>query len=325
MSFKEKLLEIGLCIDNEYLDKYVELIDDNRNTKCEKFITQKHHIIPRFYYKYSKMKVDNSHKNIVNLTYQKHLLAHYYLMKCSKTTLFELCNANAIYKNLNNKHIKNVEYCIKYNTDLLNQINKRRCELIALHHYDCSGENNSRARAVYVYDINTRQLVMQFGTQGIAAKALDISNVKERINKSKYGIFIYDDRIVTKKYPLDEDALTKELDNRKLINSHIRQDRFFKCRICGKTYMRRFNDIDYKKYLYEYNKGHGCCPDCNKNGNFFRGKQKNEQQKLRMSASARGRHWINNGILQKQVHDDVLNTYLNDGWKFGQLHKQKDN
>ena len=45
MTLKEKLLVLDLVVDNEYLDKYVELIESNRETKREKFKTQKHHII----------------------------------------------------------------------------------------------------------------------------------------------------------------------------------------------------------------------------------------------------------------------------------------
>lgn len=86
MTLKEKLLLLELVIDNEYLDKYCELIENNRNTKKEKFKTQKHHIIPKYYYKENKLELDNSKDNLVNLYYKNHILAHYYLCLCSKTT-----------------------------------------------------------------------------------------------------------------------------------------------------------------------------------------------------------------------------------------------
>lgn len=92
MSLKEKLIEIGLCVDNEYLDKYCELIESNRNTKREKFKTQKHHFIPIIYYKinynlktrkeaeyYSKNDKNNF---LVNILYKDHVFAHYYLCLC---------------------------------------------------------------------------------------------------------------------------------------------------------------------------------------------------------------------------------------------------
>ena len=80
---KEKLLKLGCFDDNEYFDKYLELCLDNVNTKRTKYITNAHHIIPRKYYKFNKLEIDNSPENIVNLRYYDHILAHYYLVLCS--------------------------------------------------------------------------------------------------------------------------------------------------------------------------------------------------------------------------------------------------
>ena len=78
MNLKEKLLSLDVVSDNEYLDKYVKLIEYNRNTKREKFKTQMHHIVPRSYYKHCQKHVDNSKHNLVYLTHRNHVLAHYY-------------------------------------------------------------------------------------------------------------------------------------------------------------------------------------------------------------------------------------------------------
>ena len=83
MALKEKLLSLGIVENNEYLDKYVELIESNRETKREKFKTQKHHIIPKYYYKTNHLVVDNSKSNVVEVSYKNHILLHYYLALCS--------------------------------------------------------------------------------------------------------------------------------------------------------------------------------------------------------------------------------------------------
>ena len=80
---KQTLLDLAIFIDNEYLDKYIYLIN-NYSKQYTKFETQRHHIIPRAYFKHNKIKLDNSKANIVCLTYKDHILAHYYLYKCSK-------------------------------------------------------------------------------------------------------------------------------------------------------------------------------------------------------------------------------------------------
>ena len=51
MSLKNNLISLGLAVDNKFLDSYCSLIESNRETKREKSKTQKHHIIPRYYYK----------------------------------------------------------------------------------------------------------------------------------------------------------------------------------------------------------------------------------------------------------------------------------
>lgn len=91
---KQKLLDLAIFIDNEYLDKYICLINNNAKPYI-KFKTQKHHIIPRAYFKYNKLKLDNSKSNIVCLEYKDHILAHYYLYKCSKSW-FNYCMLRAL-------------------------------------------------------------------------------------------------------------------------------------------------------------------------------------------------------------------------------------
>ena len=81
---KVKILATNYFIDNEYLDKYCELIELNKNTKKERPKTQSHHIIPVSYFKLSELPIDNSKENRVNLLYKDHILAHYYLCLCTK-------------------------------------------------------------------------------------------------------------------------------------------------------------------------------------------------------------------------------------------------
>lgn len=77
---KEKLLQTKLFIDNDKLDKYINLINAGDNVAE---YTEKHHIIPRSYFKITKQKIDNSRENIIKLSYSNHILAHYYLSLCT--------------------------------------------------------------------------------------------------------------------------------------------------------------------------------------------------------------------------------------------------
>lgn len=96
---KEIFLKTGIVVDNEYFSKYMELILQNENTVCEKGKTQRHHIIPKYYF-LSCDVVDgiemDSEDNLVNLLYSNHVLAHYYLSLCSSTNRYKVNNIYAL-------------------------------------------------------------------------------------------------------------------------------------------------------------------------------------------------------------------------------------
>lgn len=78
---KNILLEkYDIFIDNYFLDKYCEVINNSIKNEMETF--EKHHIIPKAYYKANNIPIDNTENNIVSLTVFDHLLAHYYLYYC---------------------------------------------------------------------------------------------------------------------------------------------------------------------------------------------------------------------------------------------------
>lgn len=100
---KEDLIKLGLVIDNEWLDLYINLINSNTKTLKIKNETQMHHIIPRYYYISNNIKVNNSSNNLVNLYIKDHILAHYYLCRCSTNKYFGK-NYASIKRILDNKY-----------------------------------------------------------------------------------------------------------------------------------------------------------------------------------------------------------------------------
>ena len=79
---KKKLLGLGVFINNDYLDLYCSLIENNRQTRKETTKTQSHHIIPKCYFKSVDKLCDNTKANLVNLLYIDHARAHFYLSLC---------------------------------------------------------------------------------------------------------------------------------------------------------------------------------------------------------------------------------------------------
>ena len=90
---KEQLLLTGAFIDNEAFSNYCQLIASNQSTKAIKGKTQKHHILPRAWFKLQGSPVDNSKTNLVNLLVVDHIKAHLYLLKA--TAVEDLRDASA--------------------------------------------------------------------------------------------------------------------------------------------------------------------------------------------------------------------------------------
>ena len=89
---KTRLIELGY-IENEWLDKYLEIIEANLETKKSKKSTQAHHAIPVNAYWTSdepykrtealKLAKEDKVNFVVNLLYKDHLIIHSYLTLCT--------------------------------------------------------------------------------------------------------------------------------------------------------------------------------------------------------------------------------------------------
>jgi hypothetical protein len=128
---KDLFLKLGGFVDNEYLDKYINLILMNLNTKKQVHQTQAHHIIPRAYYKYNRLKINNLDNNLINLLYKDHILAHYYLALCTVDKL-QKCNMIAFTMMTNYKELLTVdELALLNNLDKYQELHEQYSELNA--------------------------------------------------------------------------------------------------------------------------------------------------------------------------------------------------
>lgn len=80
---KSRLLSTSYFVDNGFLDKYVNLIYDNRLEKHEKRYSQCHHGFPKCVSKKLGESIDDSKENLFELKFSVHVLAHVYLSLCS--------------------------------------------------------------------------------------------------------------------------------------------------------------------------------------------------------------------------------------------------
>lgn len=134
MSLKEKLLSLNIFEDNQYLDCYINLIEQNKQTKKEQFKTAIHHIIPKAYFKKMNLPVDNSKDNLVNLLHKDHALAHYYIALATKDKYFLYSSISALQhimgfnKKMKQEDITNFISNLDKYQDLIEQKNKYHSE-----------------------------------------------------------------------------------------------------------------------------------------------------------------------------------------------------
>lgn len=84
MNLKEKSLFTNSFIDNQYLDKYIKLVESNLDTVYQPCKTNSHHIVPAHYHRHNNIPVDNTSENRVNLLFADLILAHLYLSGCTE-------------------------------------------------------------------------------------------------------------------------------------------------------------------------------------------------------------------------------------------------
>lgn len=109
MNIKDRLLTTGMFIENEFLESYVKLVEENINNDKVKYVTSAHHVVPRYVYKRLGIDVNNSATNIVNLTFLDHMLAHFYLAKCASDETGFYSNACSLFYVLPNLDITDTE------------------------------------------------------------------------------------------------------------------------------------------------------------------------------------------------------------------------
>lgn len=99
MDLRKTLMDYNICEENEYLDKYLQLVNKNMLTEQVRYETELHHVVPVCYYaqEYNINRADalkladkDSNNFKVNMSHSDHVLAHIYLAKCSRKEVFRL-------------------------------------------------------------------------------------------------------------------------------------------------------------------------------------------------------------------------------------------
>lgn len=323
---KQNLINLKLVIDNEYLDKYCYLILNNENTKHIKFTTHKHHIIPRYYYKKHHLEIDNSSKNLVILYIKDHLLAHYYLFKCSYDNNIENINLHCLrhllithrdianisddnilkiieenknYKyNFSEEHRRKISIAIK--GKIISEETRRKISLSnkGRHHRKDVKEKISKKMKGIKKSKETRKN-MSKAQKGLKHKHLS-EETRRKMSLSRKG---------KKRKPCSEETKRKiSIANKGRISPtkgiHHTDETKEKIKLALKN-MKDPEGRKQKIHLALY------------------GKKLTEEHKKNIGLGELGFKWINNGIINKKVKPEICEKLLLEGWQFGRiLHKK---
>lgn len=173
MSINVKYLNEAIDTNSVYAKKYIKLVSHQDTTG---FI-ETHHIVPVAFYRdvlhistcRLQGSIDMEPSNLVDLSKGHHLLAHYYLMKCAKKSIF--------------KQMKNA-FRFLYDLTDISQITERDV-IRRMHELDEAYKNTLPAISQYTID---GKLVKTYESVYAAAAAMNCSesNIMNIVSKRQY-------------------------------------------------------------------------------------------------------------------------------------------
>lgn len=295
MNLLDRLKALDYFVDNEYLHKYVELIELNCDRKFESCKTNRHHIIPRHYYRKRNIPIDNSKHNVVVLLYQDHALAHLYLAGCTQgKERYE--NLYAVFIMSGQKYFPHIE-----------DYTKLLIEYPTIYQEAIAAAPNHR-KGVKCSEITKQRM-------SAASKG------KPSHNKNK--IWVHNE---TKDCMVTEDEFellkSKGYERGRLYRHSIETKNAIGMKSTGKRsaeFCQKMHDIalqqpkptaerrhQHSEYMKQYYKEHT---------NPFSGKKHTEESKQKMRETLKHRVTIHKDNKTIRIMDYNLEKYLNDGWE----------
>lgn len=307
---KCRLLDTNELIDNEYLDLYINLIQENKFTVKQRYSTQRHHIIPVCFYKEHKLPINNDSSNLVNLLFKDHILAHCYLVLASKETIFKYHNMVAIYKIIHHRDFSNDEEY--YNLDLYQKAYEQSREICykynpmflpesrAYHDNIMKSESVRKKISDSMKEYRKKHPFTDEHRKKISCKAKGNKRIEGRKR-----IYNSDGEI---KY-VEIDDLSDWLNKGWALSKDRKQ-----IGVESRHYTRHVDLDELHKKLSDSHKGQSP-------GN--KGIPLSKERKKQLSELYQGTKWVNNGIIQTRIHSEDIDKYISNGYILGKLPKQR--
>lgn len=274
-TIKQRLIETGEFENNTYLYQYCKLIEERSQEEYNPSKMNRHHILPRSYFKYNNLEVDDSDSNIAVLLFKDHILAHYLLYRASNS-LQKYCNAHAVIHLVRQKHLT-VENLL----DEFQQIDLEDCQKLyedfksGLHNIlveKCGGSlnGNCKYKDLFVFDevkrlLDTSELsydeisiVTELPKDIISAIAtgkhwscIEDNFVSKKVQNHRNAVQYHrqhKDEIEQKKIQRKQKQLQKKLDEEQEYQEWLAEPRF--CKHCGKQMTQYYISEKYGKGIF---------------------------------------------------------------------------
>lgn len=307
MISKDELLATGYFVENEYFDKYLELVESNKNTQEKKFRTNNHHILPYHYFINNGLQVDNSSKNIVTLQFKDHLLAHFYLSGCTKGR-YKYWNLYSIFLMSGHTFSLEDEESVR---NLYERIDYTKIyeEAITAAPNHRKGTKVSEETHVRMLEA-ARKRVAENGTVTKGTKWVHKDTKDYMVPENELELYLENGFELGRSYkhtPETKEKCAKASETRKKNGTYTSPEYIEKLSQAntGKTHSRE--SIEQQKLtMKEYYKTHS---------GTFKGKKHTEESKRKNSESHKGKLAVRKDGIVKMVDASSLKMYLEQGWE----------
>lgn len=313
----DDLLDKNYIIENEFYIKYVNLIKDNLIRCKEKYKTQKHHIIPKCYFIYENIQIDDSKMNTVNLLYKDHILAHFYLAQCAINLRFKYANISAIEHLIGSRYHDKQEYRnFLNNLDLYQDLYEFYKQNLRVYK-SCKGVNQGK---VFITNgtINKRVYKEHLDNYLNNGFRLGITHTikekKKTINNGYKELIVPESQLqgyLNLGWQLGRcERIRQQMSNINIGRKHapttlnkkaIKKDACTK--FVEQSQLQEYLDTGWELGIYDHE-------------NMVREKL-SDDVKQKISLSQKDRVWINKDFINKKIKYDQLDNYLNLGWQLG--------
>ena len=305
MYSKEYLLGTGYYLNNEYFDKYVELLVTSEQQQVVKHITQQHHIIPRHYFTEKELPVDNSAQNIVILNYKDHMLCHLYLSGCTEGR-HRYWNLYSIFYMSGKETFYDIEE-MKQRIDAT--------EFDRLYEEAIKAAPNHRKGTKCSEETLRKMSEARRNRPSPSRGRIWVNNGEEDRMIYPQDLFLYEDEgyVLGRKYRHSEETKKRigEYGRTRIITDEFRE----KMKISATNQVHTPEQIaKQKQTMKEYYKTHP--------GTFL-GKHHTQEANQKNREAHIGRVFMNNGEIEKHVKPEEIQKYISEGFIKGRLKRNK--